>query len=78
MFYEQLLQVQISKKTVQSSVFFKVSGSAGAKAANKKLVKLTPASNFINILRTCFLYEILAPKNFNPKTQLCKNVRVKC
>jgi len=55
-----------------------VSGSAGAKAAHKKLVKLTPASNFINILRTCFLYEIFAPKNFNPKTQLCKNVRVKC
>jgi len=36
------------------------------------LMRGPPGVNFINILRVHFLYEILAPKNFKPKTQLCK------
>jgi len=43
MFYEQLLLAQIPKaqKAVKLSVFFALSGSAHAKAARRKLVKLT-------------------------------------
>jgi len=33
----------------------------------QRLVKLTPAVNFINVLCARFLYKILAPKNSSPK-----------
>jgi len=45
-------------------------GSAHVKAAGKMLVKSTAGVNFIDIY-TCFFANILAPKNFKPKTQLC-------
>jgi hypothetical protein len=36
------------------------------KFVRKMLMKLTPAVNFINVLRTCFSYKILAPKITKP------------
>jgi len=35
------------------------------------LTLLWTAFNSISVLRAHFLYEILVPKNFKPKTQLC-------
>jgi len=62
MFYVQLFRLKIpkaQKKTVNLSVFFALLGSASVKAARRKLMKLTPAINFINVKRKNFSYESL-------------------
>ena len=56
-FYKQLLRTQTpkaQKKTVKSSSFFALLGSASAKVARRMLVKLTPGANFINVLQAAF------------------------
>jgi hypothetical protein len=54
-FYEQLLRMQIPKAQKRTSSFFGLMGSAGAKAAHRILMKLTPGVDFINISCTAFM-----------------------
>ena len=53
-----------AKKTVKSSSFFALSGSASVKAAHRTLMKLTPGVNFTNKLQSAF-----APVFFCQKIQ---------
>jgi len=58
-FYVQLLRSQVPKgpnDTADLTIFFAHSGSTCIKAVCRTLMKLSPGVNFINILRSTFLY----------------------
>jgi len=50
---------------------FALMGSSRVKLHLKMLAKSIPAVNFINVLRACFSYKILAPKITKLKCSLC-------
>ncbi len=57
-----------TKKTVQLSVFFALSGSACIRPAHRMLMKLTPGFDFINILLTALT--LVDPKSIKRYWQL--------
>jgi hypothetical protein len=64
----QLLQEEIPKAQKDNqviSVFLHVWDLCEKKAVRKTLLKLTPAVNFINIIRAHFLYEFFAKAKRN-------------
>jgi len=66
-----------AQKDSQVSLFILL-GSHAKKAAHKMLVKLTAGINFINVLRTNFLYECHFSTYFLALSKICtKNTRVK-
>ncbi len=55
-FYARRSLPKAQKRQSSWSVFFRLSGSGGSKAAHKLLMKLTPGLNFINVLCTAFTH----------------------